>query len=336
MLRDVGEARTRDRVDGVACPVRATDITPQSIAALILHTDTRRALFDALKEEQGGVLPLHHAFEKAARHAEATPEMLRRIVEVLIEDDGEHWAADFVGHPHMPEDVLLSLCDRGLCIEAVGHLHGPRSVLAKVVAQHRYPEAIVTLALDLYRAASAPLEAFVAHLQAHAEVTWMLRALAEIDASDEAKEAAYERLLTPDSDAAAFHARHLARSAAHAPEKLASFIAKHDAALPLLLATPVEDAAKARIIETQAEASDDPLVQAALTLHRAVQQASQHDLTAGEAERLFDLGARKVWFALASNAATPRVLLERLLAVREERGAQGIRKAARATLAAKR
>ena len=143
-----------------------------------------------------------------------------------------------------------------------------------------------------------------------------------------------ERLLDAAPHDAAFHARHLARSAAHTPEKLASFVAKHASALPLLLATPVEDAAKARIIETHAEASDDPLVQAALRLHRAVQQASQHDLTAGEAERLFDLGARKVWFALASNAATPRELLERLLAVKGERGAQGIRRAARATLAA--
>ena len=316
--------------------MRASDITPQSIAALVLHKGSRHALLDALKEEQGGVLPLHHAFEKAARHAEATPEMLRHVVEVLVEEDGEHWAADFVAHQHMPEDLLLSLSARGLCIEALGHLHGPRSVIEHVVAQHRYPEAIVTLALDLYRDASAPLEAFVAHVQAHADVTWMLRALAEVDASDEAKETAYEHLLSEAPDAAAFHARHLARSAAHTKEKLASFIAKHDAVLPLLLATHVEDEAKARIIETHAEASHDPLVQAALTLHRAVQQASQHDLAAGEAERLFDLGAREVWLALASNAATPRVLLERLLAVSEVHGAQGIRKAARATLAAKR
>ena len=311
------------------------EITPQSIAGLVLHKPTRDALFAAFKEDDE--LRLHHAFQKAAWHAEATPETLRHIVEVLLlEEEGEHWARDFVSHAQMPEDVLLGLSARGLCIEALGHLRGPRSVIEDVVARHRYPEAILTLALDLYRDASAPLEAFVAHVQAHADVTWMLRALAEVDASEEAKEAAYERLLDAAPHDAAFHARHLARSAAHTPEKLASFVAKHASALPLLLATPLEDAAKARIIETHAEASEDPLVQAALRLHRAVQQASQHDLTAGEAERLFDLGARKVWFALASNAATPRELLERLLAVKGERGAQGIRRAARATLAAKR
>lgn len=313
-----------------------SQITTASIAALVLDADTRRALLHALAEEQGGVLPLHHAFEQAARTAEATPEMLRRIVELLVEEGDAEWASEFVAHRDMPEDVLLSLCDRGLCIEALGHLRGPRSVIEHVVARHRYPEAILTLALDLYRDAEVSLEDFTAHVEAHADVTWMLRALAEIDASDEAKEAAYERLLTPNSDAAAFHARHLARSAAHSCEQLASFIAKHDSVLTLLLAGPVADEAKARIIEAQAEASEDPHVQAALRLHHAVQHASQHDLTAGEAERLFALGVRKVWFALASNAATPRALLERVLAVRGERGAQGIRKAARATLAARR
>lgn len=311
------------------------EITPQSIVGLLLHKQTRDALFAAVNAE--GSELLYDAFQRAAWNAEATPETLRHIVEVLLlEEEGEHWARDFVFHEHMPEDVLLSLSARGLCIGALGHLRGPRSVIEDVVARHRYPEAILTLALDLYRDASAPLEAFVAHVQAHADVTWMLRALAEVDASEEAKEVAYERFLDGAPDAAAFHARHLARRAAHTPEKLASFIAKHASALPLLLATPVEDATKARIIETHAEASHDPRVQAALTLHRAVQQASQHDLTAVEAERLFDLGAHKVWFALASNAATPRVLLERLLAVRAERGAQGIRNAARATLGAKR
>lgn len=311
------------------------DITPQSIAGLVLQKHTRDSLFAAFKED--GELLLHDAFQRAAWHAEATPETLRNIVEVLLlEEEGEHWARDFVFHEHMPEDVLLGLSARGLCIGALGHLRGPRSVIEDVVARHRYPEAIVTLALDLYRDASAPLETFVAHVQTHADVTWMLRALAEIDASDDAKEAAYERLLSEAPYAAAFHARHLARSAAHTQEKLASFISDHNAVLTLLLATHVEDAAKARILETHAEASDDPRVQAALTLHRAVQQASQHELTAEDAQRLFALRAREIWLALASNAATPRVLLERLLAVSEVHGAQGIRKAARATLAAKR
>jgi hypothetical protein len=168
--------------------MQRSDVTSHTLIALLLDDKTRRVLLAELNKEQGTKLPMHHAFEKAARYAEATPEAVRDVIETLLEEqDGERWARQFVFHTRVPEALLLSLCEQGLCVEALGHLQGPRHVLERVVALHRYPEAIITLALDLYRDADVPVEVFAAHVEAHSDVTWMLTSLARVQSTDAAK-----------------------------------------------------------------------------------------------------------------------------------------------------
>ncbi len=183
MSRDVSDSAT-----ATVGPMQPSDVTQHTLIALLLEDKTRRALLAALNEEQGTKLPMHCAFEMAARHADGTPKAVRDVIEALLqEQDGERWAREFVFHPRVPEALLLSLCERGLCIEALGHLRGPRAVLERVVATHCYPEAIITLALDLYSDADVPEEVFAAHVEAHANVTWMLTSLARVKSTDAAK-----------------------------------------------------------------------------------------------------------------------------------------------------
>ena len=103
--------------------------------------------------EQGPELPLSRAYELAARAALASPADLRRIVEVLAADGLEDGIDAFVPHPDMPEDVLLDLCEQGLCVSELGHRPLPRHVLRRVVELHAYPEAMLSRSGGVPRAA---------------------------------------------------------------------------------------------------------------------------------------------------------------------------------------
>ena len=196
-------------------------LTPATLVALVLDPPRRRALLAALGREHGSSVTLRNAYERAARRADATPDDLARVVAVL-EAEGEVEALRaFVWHPSMPETVLLDLCERGVCVTELGHRAGPRSLIRRVAELHAYAEAILTLALDLYRDPTEPAEAFAAHARAHATHEWMLRTLAEVNGSDPEKEAIYEALLGASPDAAAYRARHLARSPGASTERLA-------------------------------------------------------------------------------------------------------------------
>lgn len=193
--------------------IRPTDIDPRTLVARMLDPEQRREILGALGDEQGIDLPLHHAYGAAARTAAATPDELRRVVSALVlYEDHEPSLRDFLAHPAMPEDVLLDLAERGLCVSTLGHFVRPRRLLERMVAQHAYPEAVLSLALWLYRDPEESLEAFTAHARAHANHAWMLTCLAEVDPHDDAKEEVYESLLGASAHAAAVHARHLAPS----------------------------------------------------------------------------------------------------------------------------
>ncbi|HVC94444.1 MAG TPA: hypothetical protein VND64_12175 [Pirellulales bacterium] len=105
-------------------------------------------------------------------------------------------------HPDTPEDVLLEICDHGLCLDELGHRRGPRRLLEKLADERHYPEAIISLALELYVSALEPEGAFAAFVGRHADHAWVLESLAHKEASSPEKEAAYSLVLNAHPEAA--------------------------------------------------------------------------------------------------------------------------------------
>lgn len=84
----------------------------------------------------------------------------------------------FCSHPETPEDVLLELCVRGVCLDELGHRNGPRKLLEKLAEEHRYPEAVLTLALALFEDSAEPAAAFATFLKRYLDNDWLLETLA--------------------------------------------------------------------------------------------------------------------------------------------------------------
>jgi hypothetical protein len=172
-----------------------TEIRPETLAAGLLDSGWRAELCAALAAEQGSNLPLNHAFSAAAPAMVTSPDQLRDIVERLLAEGRDELVDELVFHEQMPEDVLLSLCEAGRCVSALGHRGGPRRLLERVIELHGYAEAILTLGLDLYRDASVDAAVFEAFLERHRDHAWLRRTLAGIDPGDDRKRAAYASVI---------------------------------------------------------------------------------------------------------------------------------------------
>jgi len=311
-----------------------SDVAPATLIARLLDPAQRAELLASLSAEPWQ-RQLHHHFWTAATRAVATPDELRDVVRILLEEDQEALVGYLVSNEQMPEDVLVSLCDQGRCIDALGHRRGPRALLERVVEKHGYLEAVLTLALDLYADASATAEEFAVWARAHAVDARVLRALSEATPSEEAKERVYESLLGGHVEAIAFHARHLATSPRHSMGRLAAFLAQHaePPALVLLLQTEIANEEKRGLVERLAEGrTDEPSIQTALTRRRWIDQAARDDLTPESAATLLATGDAKVLCSLASNARTPPAMLLSLGDLKGVEMAARIRRRARATL----
>jgi hypothetical protein len=92
-------------------------------------------------------------------------------------------------HPEAPESVLLDFCDRGLFLDDLGHRPGPRRLLERLAAKHRYPEAILTLGKQLYTDPAEPVSALRAFLTEHRDSPWLFTSLAHQEARPPEKEA---------------------------------------------------------------------------------------------------------------------------------------------------
>jgi hypothetical protein len=93
-----------------------------------------------------------------------------------------------ISHPEAPEDLLLSLCDQGLYLDVLGHRQGPRALLEKMAAQHRYPEAVVTLGKRLYADPQESTESLRAFLDEFRDSAWLFESLARTERSSAEKE----------------------------------------------------------------------------------------------------------------------------------------------------
>lgn len=94
----------------------------------------------------------------------------------------------FCSHPMTSEDLLLEIYESGLCRDDLGHRQGPRALLEKLANEARYPEAIITLAIQLYTWDDESPHDFGQFLARHADHLWMLESLARRTASTPEKE----------------------------------------------------------------------------------------------------------------------------------------------------
>lgn len=316
------------------------EIDRSDFAARLRDPAWRALLVAECTRELGSRLPLSHAVHQAASRAVATGDELRALVTSLLAD-GLDWLLDsLVVNEAMPEDVLLSLAREGHCTGALGHRGGPRSLLVTMVEVHRYPEAILSLSIDLYRDPTVSAADFAAFVETHRNHEWMLRALAGCQPSDDDKLRAYEALLDAPvgADAVVFHGAHRMASSAWTTERLAEWLDRHDGTelLLTLLGTEASSPEKRALVDRRCEArANRDEIREELARRALVAEAAGKDVEAARARALFATGDVDVRVALARNGATPRELLEEMTGLREVAGSRAIRGAAKQTLKAR-
>jgi hypothetical protein len=142
-----------------------------NVLAVLMDRQARGALLEGLRREGGGGVPLRNRWSEVARRCAATAPQLRGAAFAVMQDeapdDADLLLADLVFHPLMPDDILLHLLDRGLCLAELGHRAGPRALLERLAEQHGYSDAITTLALEHYGAEGTDPEAFLAFVTRH-------------------------------------------------------------------------------------------------------------------------------------------------------------------------
>jgi hypothetical protein len=94
-------------------------------------------------------------------------------------------------HESAPVDLLLELCDLGLCLDELGHRRGPRELLERMAEEHHYPEAIITLATKLYTDPNESTDSFAKFLARFADDAWLLESLARLESSSREKADAF-------------------------------------------------------------------------------------------------------------------------------------------------
>ena len=98
----------------------------------------------------------------------------------------------FCLHPATPDELLIEIYESGLCLDELGHRKGPRILLQRMANETKYPEAIVTLGLQLYTDAGVSSDEFARFLNQHADHFWMLDTLVRQKASSADKESLLE------------------------------------------------------------------------------------------------------------------------------------------------
>lgn len=133
-----------------------------------------------------------HVTLNGGKHGAIAAALIRNVTHQRLAAGDLEAVRWFCQHPETPEDVLLELCDRGECLDELGHRNGPRALLEKMADEHRYPEAILSLAIRLFEDSNEPSKRFVEFLNRHANHDWMLETLAIRGiASSPDKEAAF-------------------------------------------------------------------------------------------------------------------------------------------------
>jgi tetratricopeptide (TPR) repeat protein len=152
-------------------PDQPTTITKDNLIAVLCDPRQRYRLRKAMHEEQEKGMPLTNRYAELARTCMATPEQLHQVVKVMLRYRRRYGGmlCDVVFHPGMSDATLFLLYERRCCLSYLGHRAGPRSLLERIAAEHRYSEAITTLALRYYNKLDYSAEAFADFLREHAD-----------------------------------------------------------------------------------------------------------------------------------------------------------------------
>jgi hypothetical protein len=120
---------------------------------------------------------------------EVSGALVRRAIEYHIAQKREDLLPWLLTHPALTEGVMTELLDSNpalLC--ELGHQPGPPKLLNFLAEKYRYPEAVLTVAKNLYTNPDVPTADFQAFLARHADNEWMLKSLAHLSPSTEKKE----------------------------------------------------------------------------------------------------------------------------------------------------
>lgn len=120
---------------------------------------------------------------------EMASALVRRALELNIAEKREDRLPWLLTHPSLTEGVITELLDSNpdlLC--ELGHQSGPPKLLHLLAEKYRYPEAVLTIAKNLYTNPETPAADFQAFLAKHADNEWMLKSLAHLTASTAKKE----------------------------------------------------------------------------------------------------------------------------------------------------
>lgn len=258
---------------------------------------------------------------------------LREQIEHHLAKGREDLASELVSREEVDIAYLLELCERGVLLDALGHRRGPRELLERMVALHRYPEAELSLGESLLEDAQTTAAALGVFLEDRADNAWLAAHLARADASDQAKQLVFERFVLAHGEAAGVYVKRLALAGDAA--SLRRLLTHGDIGEPLLMCLRDPDVRDCRVVDVLVDAADgysSREIASAVEVRRRARLASSDDLAQELAEELLRSGEPLILWALAENMATPKPVLEALSKLSGVRGARALRKAAARTM----
>jgi F0F1-type ATP synthase delta subunit len=106
-----------------------------------------------------------------------------------------------LSHPRLTESVLARLLDASASLLSdLGHRSEPRQLIELLADEHKYPEAVLTIAKYLYTESGASIDEFQRFLEQHADNAWMLKSLVHLSVSRGEKDEALSKVLKRHSD----------------------------------------------------------------------------------------------------------------------------------------
>ncbi len=148
--------------------MEASDPTEDTLFDALLDPERRAELRNALREGTGERIPLLRDYSDLAYTASDQARLGQAVLAVLedLADDCEPLLEPLLSNPATPHDALWAAYRQGRGITALGHRRGPRALLEALAEEHRYDEAITSLALFHYASEDdAFFRAFVARHQ---------------------------------------------------------------------------------------------------------------------------------------------------------------------------
>jgi hypothetical protein len=132
-----------------------SDLTEATLFDILLDAPRRAELRAAMGREQGTRLSLSTHYSDVAYTAEDAAKLGAAVLAVLedaAEGDWDDLLDPLLSNPGTPREALWAAYRQGRGIPSLGHRRGPRALLEALARDHRYAEAITSLALYHYAA----------------------------------------------------------------------------------------------------------------------------------------------------------------------------------------